>query len=344
MNYFLFFLGLLISLFVVYDMVYTILSPKGAGFIADYTSRKLWRMILISTGSNAKKKALTFAGPCIILLIVLLWVHLLWLGNTLIVYACPEAIFSSQKDQYVTGFFESTYFVGYVLSSMGNGDYTPGSDAWMWYTGFISFTGVIFISLGISFLLPIIEAVTLKQKVSLQIFMLGQNPKEILDAYKGNDCTYLISELKELEPAVIKLGQYHLAYPVIHYFHSTHTFESLPFNLVVLDEVVTMLLSNTDLLSAKDVFRLKKVRKAMTYYLSTLNNAFIRPGDDEPVRPNKGSLTEEVVADLDTDYYHQETNIYRRKILLAYLQNDGWTWKDMMFNQEEIELRVKQSS
>ena len=62
----------------------------------------------------------------------------------------------------------------------------------MLYTGIISYTGVIFISLGISFLIPVIDATVLKRQISLQIHALGGTPKEILQKYGGdhyNDLT-----------------------------------------------------------------------------------------------------------------------------------------------------------
>lgn len=63
--------GILIVLLTIYDMIYTILSPKGSGFIADRISRFLWRGILKITGSDGNKKILSFIGPFIILIIVL---------------------------------------------------------------------------------------------------------------------------------------------------------------------------------------------------------------------------------------------------------------------------------
>lgn len=338
MNLYIFSIGLIITVLTIYDLVYTILSPKGAGFIADYIARKIWRLSLFLCNHNGTKRFLSFVGPFIILIIVLSWIHLLWIGNTLIIYSDPEAVYSTDTNNYITDFSENLYYTGYVLSSMGNGDYTPQGRWWQFFTGFISFSGVVFISLAISFLLPVVEAVALKRRMALKIFSFGENPIKILRKYKNDEFKELYSSIENLQENILKLAEYHLAYPVIHYFHANTNFESLPLNFVKLDEVLTHLLSSKDRPEFSDSIKLEGTRQSLTFYLSTLESAFIKPSDDEPERPNKDNTPEEILRDIDTNHYNEGTLVYRRKLLLAYLQNDGWTWDDMISCEQNINL------
>lgn len=203
------------------------------------------------------------------------------------------------------------YYIGYVLSSMGNGDYTPKSLGWEFYAGFISFTGVVFVSLGISFLLPVIEAVALKRQVSLRIFNIGTNPTEILKKYHKERLPDLLSVIENLEESILKLAQYHLAYPVIHYFHSCNSIESLPLNIVKLDEILSILLANQNTTKQQE-WQIERTRKALTYYFSTLQNSFIAPDDDEPERPSKENTPEEIFDQLNNEFFITESQIYRR--------------------------------
>lgn len=337
MNYFIFSIGLGITLITIYDMVYTILSPKGAGFIADRVSRGIWRINLKMTGSNGFNKYLAYVGPLLLLIIVLTWIILLWLGNTLIVYFDPYSLWSTTKNTYIEGFSESAYFTAYVLSSMGNGNYTPASDWWMFYTGFISYTGVVFISLGISFLIPVIEAVTLKRKICLKINNLGESPKDIINNYKENNFIRLTEELRDLETLLIAISQNHLAYPIIHYFHSERLYEALPIQIASLDEALSIMIYQIDSEKIDDIKAIERSYKSITYYLSTLASAFIHPEDDEPVRPNTDYLNElkhkkEIDPELNTKLS------LRRQLLLAYLQNDGWEW-DILSKSKNIEIK-----
>ncbi|RKS53770.1 hypothetical protein BC962_2025 [Gillisia mitskevichiae] len=338
MNIALFILGLVITLVTIFDMISTILSPRGAGFIADRISRGIWRACLMACNRDGRKKFLNIVGPALLLIIVLTWILLLWFGNTFIVYSDAEALWSSSKNAYVTGFVEKMYFTAYVLSSMGNGDYTPGNGWWMIYTGFISYTGVVFISLGISFLIPVVDAITLKRQISLRIHQLGKTPSEIIKRYEENNFKELLQVLNELEPSLLKLAQQHLAYPVIHYFHSENLHESLSVKLVTLDETMSILLYSVDKENLSDIHALERAYGATTYYLSTLASAFIKPGDDEPKRPNTSNLKNVSKETSQRGTGHEEDLSKRRKLLLAYIQNDGWEWEDVEENTDSISL------
>lgn len=330
--------GLATVMITIYDMINTILAPRGAGLIADRVSRGIWRLFLFLTHKNGKRKLLRSVGPFMLLIIVLTWIVLLWLGNTLIVYSDPEALWSPDKNRFVGGFVENMYFIAYVLSSMGSGDFTPSSDWWMFYTGLISYTGVVFISLGISFLIPVIEATALKRQVSLRIHSLGKCPEEILTRFAPDNYEGLFGVLDDLQPAILKLAQYHLAYPIIHYFHSVHRFESLPVKLATLDEAMSIMLYKVPKKGISNAPALERTYEAMTYYLSTLASAFIRPSDDEPEHPETPYL-EQISEESSIRGKNQgEGLVKRRKLLLAYLQNDGWNWKDVAQGKDRIEL------
>ena len=320
-------------------MIYTILAPRGAGFIADRISRKVWRFALTLASHDGRSKMLRFIGPLNLLFILLTWIILLWLSNTLMVYSDPHSLWSSSDNEYVQGFVESLYFTSYVLSSMGSGDYTPASDWWLIYTGFISYTGVVFISLGISFLLPVIEAIILKRKVSVIINGLGKNPKQILNNYKHENFKSFCQKLEDLEPELIKLAQNHLAYPVIHYFHSENLYESLSVQLVTLDETMSVILYKIKDENIENRLVVERCYKAMTYYLSTLAAAFIEPQDDEPERPNTDYLNDISKSDAALSNSDDTSLSDRRKLLLAYLQNDGWSWDYIEKEKDEIQLK-----
>ncbi|WP_026915827.1 potassium channel family protein [Christiangramia portivictoriae] len=337
MNLLYFGIGAIIVLVTIYDMIYTILSPRGSAFIADRISRWFWRFALKITGKNGKNRLLEYVGPLILLGIVLTWIIILWLGNTLIVYSDPQALWSAQDNAYVSGFFNKLYFAAYVLSSMGNGDYTPASDWWLFFTGFISYTGVVFISLGISFLIPVVEGITLKRKLSMQIHNLGETPEKIITNYKDDNFNRLSEALSDLEAPLLKVAQSHLAYPVIHYFHSINLYESLPVQLATLDETLSILLYQVEEDHFEDRRSIERTYKSLTYYLSTLASAFIHPNDDEPEHPDTNYLQDLKKSDQAINDSANRRLANRRKLLLAYLQNDGWQW-DVIEKTEKVTI------
>ncbi|WP_031428603.1 hypothetical protein [Flavimarina sp. Hel_I_48] len=336
----LFIIGVTVVFVTLYDITTTILAPRGVGLIADRVSRGIWRFSLVLSGKNGRNRPLRSVGPFLLLIIIFIWVILMWLGNTLIVYSDSQSLWSPDKSAYVNDFAENMYFVAYVLSSMGSGNYTPVSDWWLFYTGLISYTGVIFISLSISFLIPVVEAITLKREVSLRIHALGKNPQEILTRYKDDNYRELLEVLADLEPSILKLAQYHLAYPVIHYFHAVNLFESLPVKLVSLDEAMSILMYKIPEENIANRVILERTYESMTYYLSTLASAFIKPGDDEPEYPDISYL-EHISEESSIKGTEWNDNLKgRRLLLLAYLQNDGWGWDDMVQSTDRVQINI----
>ena len=124
-------------------------------------------------------------------------------------------------------------------------------------------------------------------------------------------------------------AQNHVAYPVLHNFHSHLHREALAINLVVLDEALTiLLLYGPDSLQPpkQEIYPL---RFAITDYLATLRNAFIQPSSHPPGPFQLEQLKEYGIPlkqhNKDTDFKLDQIR-YRRKVLLGMLENDGWHW------------------
>ncbi|MGB3468623.1 MAG: potassium channel family protein [Cyclobacteriaceae bacterium] len=340
----LFIIGLCIVVLTILDILYTVLAPNGAGYLAGKITFYIWRISLKIAGYDHRSKLLCNVGPYMLLLIVQIWVLLIWVGNAIIIYSDPHSLYNSTQQQYQEDFISNLYFSGYVLSAMGHGDYSPSNGWWKAYTAFISFTGVVFITLAISYLLPVIQAVTDKRTLSLRISSFGNSPEDILKKnWKNDHFEYLVKELKDLKPAIFSLAQQHMAYPIIHYFHSKDRNESAPINIATVDETLTILRSllkdnSTESTLIND---LVSTQSAITYFLSTLKSGHIKPGNDEPEVPgldyiNDFDLPERCSVEEIKSTFRKHRK--RRKLLLAYIQNDAWKWEDVVSDNDDISL------
>jgi len=61
---------------------------------------------------------------------------------------------------------ERFYFTGYILSTLGVGDFVPGNDTSRVLVGILSFTGFILITTGLTYLLSIVQAVLKKKELA----------------------------------------------------------------------------------------------------------------------------------------------------------------------------------
>lgn len=340
-------LGLLIVIIGVGDILYTVLSPSGAGYCSGKCVHWIWKLSIMIAGHDGKKKFLPHIGIFAMLFIVLMWVAMLWIGNTVALYADDGALLNSNQDGHQKDFVSKLYYISYVLSAMGHGDYSPATDFWKCYTAVVSFTGVIFISLAVSYILPVLDAVTNKRSIAIRIWTLGATPNEILERRLNNEsCKGLVEDLLDLNASLIELAQQHLAYPIIHYFHSTKHHESTALAIAKLDEVVStleylLIEVNTELHLLDNLY---KVRTALTYYINTLHSAYINPNDHQPSLPifNITNMYEGHLSSKNAKFEEHFNRLSdRRRLLVAYVINDGWSWETLTDCDSTINILKK---
>ena len=329
MNYFFLAAGILIVLLVISDVVNSTLAPRGTGFITERLRSGLWKFFLWLSNGKGENKFLNYAGMFTVTAWLLGWIGFLWFGNFLIYLSDPFSVAVSGTMRIATP-LEKLYFVGYVLSTMGNGDLFPNGDFWRIYTAVISFSGFIIITLGITYLVPVLSAEMEKRQASIYIHSLGLSPQEmLLNSWDGKDFSTLSQHFSTLSEYIMKQAQNHVAYPVLHNFHSHLHREALAVNLVALDEALTilMLYLPDDIKPHKQ--EIYPLRFAITDYLATLGSAFIGPSRNEPgpIVANKlGAYNIPLRQHNSEAQFNLEKLRFRRKLLLGMLENDGWHW------------------
>lgn len=342
MNYFLLVPGILTLVIVVYDLIYTTLAPNGAGIISGRVSKEVWNLFLWLSGKDGYKKILDYAGMSIAFVLLLSWVLFIWLGNSLILCSDINSVINnaSGNDADV---MEKIYYAGYTISSLGNGEFIPSNGFWQIYGAFISLFGLIFVTIAITYLVPVLSAEIDKRQLSIYIATLGCSPQEILiNGWNGNNFKRLERHFEALSKMIMKHGQGHLAYPILHYFHNTDKKASAIIQLTNLDEALTILLlyiPEANRPGKEDVYPL---RKAITSYLVTLRSVFINPSDNLPRPPGLDKLKKMGIPLILPETKEEELNNLkeRRKLLLGLLESDGWNWSDRYVEPFDSHLKL----
>jgi hypothetical protein len=329
MNYFFLATGILVVVLVISDVLNSTLAPRGSGFITERMRSSLWKFFLWLCNGRGDNKFLNYAGMFTVSAWLLGWIGFLWVGNYLIFLSDPAAVLLSGS-KIPASPLERFYFSGYVLSTMGNGDMYPNGDGWKIYTGILSFSGFIIITLGITYLVPVLSAEMRKRQTSIFIHSLGTSPEDILlNAWNGQNFNALAEHFATLTEYIMEQAQNHIAYPVLHNFHSHLNREALAINLVTLDEALTTLMLYTPEYIVPHKQKIYPLRFAITDYLATLSKAFIRPSENEP-----GAVTLEKLRKYKIPLKQHNSEVafkleklqLRRKLLLGMLENDGWHW------------------
>lgn len=327
----LFGLGFIIISAVVLDVVVTALTVGGGGPITSRLSCWLWRIALWIHRSRPNHRLLTIAGWLILTGMVLLWLLAVWAGWILIFCTHDLAVVDAKSSLPAT-ISERIYFVGYTLSTLGLGDYLPGRIEWQMATAIMSTNGFLLVTLAIAYLLPVVSAGVQRRRLAAYITTLGGTPDDILArAWNGKDFGQLDQHFINLTPMIIMAAEQHLAYPVLHYFHTVNRSRAMTLSFVALDEALTLLQYSVAESHRPDQAALDALRRANTTFLQNISSAYITPAEAEPPFCPLDLLQAEGIP-TQTRFAAEHIRAHlskRRRLLLALLQNDGWQWNDV---------------
>lgn len=321
-------LGIIILGYTTFDVLVTTLTVGGGGPITSRISSGIWWLVLQIHHRKSNHRLLSITGLVLLAGIALAWYILTWVGWTFIFCAENSAVVNASS-KIPADVWERIYFVGYNISTLGMGDYQAQGIVWQLITAISSATGFFLVTLSIAYLLPIVSAASEKRAVAIYISSLGGTADEILiRAWNGHDFGELSSHLSSLTPTLTQQGEKHLAYPVLHYFHSVERARSLALSLIALDEALTLLQYGIPEKYKPEPAVLGSARRASAAFLKTLKSAYLEPANYNPQFPSLELLRNKGIPTVSDEEFWENTKIItkRRRILLALAENDGWTW------------------
>lgn len=348
----LFVLGAALVLVTLYDLAATTISLSSArGPLASRLSAVVWGMARRTSGTRIESVQRA-AGPVLLLAILMGWLVTLTLGWTML-FSVGDALESTaeaqQQGSSIRG-VDAVFFVFGNLIGRGSSSLSPTEAWWSTLEALMSLTGVALLTLAIAWILPVVAAVVQKRALAAQISSLGGTPQEIVTrGWNGRTLGDLNLQLLPLIPEVALLAQRHLAYPVIHYFHSAAQRTAIGPRLAALDEALTLI--DAAGLDAPDTVRdtnldtstTEPLRQAISDYLATLETVFIRADHDAPPPPDPTPLVDAGVVDgsglRDAVAERCDQLRNRRSLLAGYVRHDGWSWEDIATSRDARDER-----
>ena len=328
MSVFLLILGFVLLAVVSSDVLVTTLTVRGGGFLTNRFSSWLWHGATKLHRHNTNHHLLAGAGLLLILGMAIIWYLCTWIAWSLIFCSVSDAIVNSSND-VPASIWGRIYFVAYTITTLGRGDYQPSSTIWHLLTGLAAANGFFLVTLSIAYLFPVVSAATEKRILAVSISCLGGTADEIVTkAWNGRDFGNLDQHLINLTPLIVGLGEKHLTYPVLHYFHTPLRSRCLPLSIVALDEAMSLLQYAVPLEFRPDPAALTPIRRSCAAFLTTLKSDYIKPSPREPsLLPLELLRKKGIPTSEDYTYMSAMKKISnRRKLLLALVENDGWSW------------------
>ena len=310
--------GAILLIAIIYDFFYTTLSTSGAGFISRKVSLISYKVIQYFA-KILGRKAYSYSGIIVNLSIFFTWLLVVWIGLFFLYSSNPEAITNSQGK--VANNIERLYFTGYILSTLGMGNFFPKTIDLELISSVFSFFGFIFFTSSITYFLSVSSAVINKRTLARSIERFGKTPEKIAAKLLEIDSSYAFQQFSDFQTMLDKHVSNHQAYPVVHYYSHPEPEVCLGINVVRLDEAVSILLSSDKATKIKG--ELEILRGALTAYLNHLEKNYsgsLPVGEGEiSSKPLNYTITGINPADLKK----------RRNILRGVLRSEGYEWEDI---------------
>lgn len=321
--------GLTILAIVTFDVLITTLTVGGGGPLTSRISSKIWYICLKTSLGNFRHRLLATIGWLLLSGMVILWNILTLVGWSLVFCSYKYAVINT-TDKVPADILDRIYFTAYTLTTLGRGDYRPEGIIWNLFTAIASANGFFLVTLSIAYLSPVVSAATQKRSFAVYIASLGGTGDEILTrAWNGKNFGQLDQHLISIAPMIAHLGEQHLTYPILHYFHSRERSRSTALSLAALDEALTLLQYGIAPSFQFDRAALSAARRALAAFYKTLYSAYLEPATNEPPLPSLEMLrTAGIPTVSDWEFVKSTKHInQRRRFLLALIRNDGWTWE-----------------
>lgn len=326
-------LGIVLLLTLVFDVLWTVVaSGAGAGPLTGRLSALLWRLTLRwGRGDDGPRDAfLAFAGVAIVVVLLVVWIVVAW-GAWWLIYSASKGAVRVVGTGQPASLVQRLWFAGDGIFTATSNDLATGAGGWRATRVATTATGLIFITLAITYLIPVASAAAERRQLAAYISSLGHTPEAVLlAAWTGQGFGSLSQHLVSLTPMVQLSAQRHLTYPVLHYFHSASARTAAAMSYVVLDEAITLLRWGVASGARPDNAALAPLGEAVGLFLQTIRSTFVaqlgRPLDPPRLAPLREAgipvvSDEELAATLDGQKD-------RRCLLAGLLHDDGWSEED----------------
>jgi hypothetical protein len=320
-------IGLALLLLILCDLGVTILRLDGPGPLTGRLAAWSWRALLrLRSRGWITHRTLSLACPLLLLALLSIWCCLTWLSWTLIFSASPHAL-QVVRTGRPARMPARSFFVGQTLSTLGNAEVEARGPLWRLASSLCGLNGFFLLTLTVTYLLPLFDAAACKRATAIAISGLGRTPEEILRDKWAEPAFH--QRLSSINDRLVQQSVNHRAYPVLHFFHSSRTKQSLALQIAILDEALTLLECG-----AARPYRLPRavhqpLRDAIGEFLATVSHMYDPQCGNDPQPRSLEGLTGLVPETLDPDSYRARVAglLGHRRALKGMVEGHGWAWE-----------------
>jgi hypothetical protein len=328
MNWLVLTLGAAIILVATLDPLWTTIWVDGhAGPLTRRYGHAVDRL-LVNVIPHDNHRLLSLSGPVVLFASVLFWALLVWTGWVVLFSADPNALLDPHTKVRAT-LAGRIYFTGYTMFTLGNGDFAPQGGFWQIASSLASLSGLFLLTLSVTYVLAVIEAVVAMRSFASQVWALGHSPEELVaNCWNGQAFPAVELQILSLTEQLNAVSEQHQAYPMLHFYHEERLPQSLSVNLASFDDALTIweFLMPPDVRPAPAVLRC--ARDSVREFLHGLHDAQIEESPNEPPWIDLARLRDAGIPVLGYDALDRGGSDLdvRRRHLLAFVEEERRDW------------------
>ena len=315
--------GTALLLFAVVDVFMTVfMIGGGAGPQSRFAADRLWRLALRlhDVDSPRSHSLMRAVGPLIVLLALLTWVLELVLGWALVfvpsTFAEPGEI----------GIDDRIVFAGKVV--VGRSGNTPSLevawDGWEMVLSLAGASGVVIISVGLAYVLPILAAVAHKRSIAATIHTLGDTVDDMRALGQVSGGSSFELHLVALVSGIVLCAERHRSYPVLHYFHSHDGHSALA---PAVAKIALLLRADREGLDKVDPTVAEPLLQAIRNLVSALSTMGLTRYAREMEDPDTDAMSP---IDIAPSARSARGGALPIEWFEAYVRFDGWSWDEIV--------------
>ena len=311
-------LGFLLIGLTLTDFFFTTLACNGSGGITTLINKAVSQVFHVRTDAGRR-----WNGALHLIATLATWVILLLVAGMLVYSGFDDMVLNSSSKVPAT-LPQRAYMTGFVFSTLGTGDYVPGSDFSRYFTAVYSILGFGVLTTAITYIINVMSAANSKKNLATFISSMGNTPLELYDYFTTDDGQVFTNRIDNL----VELFNTHInnqrCYPVVRFFLSDGTAYSAVVQLASLHEA-TMAMRLTYRNAPVVKAHLVRIDRVAGHYLELVQTPERYRGDDEQLFQLRQQW-----ADCVPELAGSENELEESKIRLgALLTQAGRSWEDV---------------
>jgi hypothetical protein len=246
-------LGFALILLVLLDVFLTVLYARvGSGIVSHHVACWTWRVFrtLSKPFTRRREQILSLCGPATIVLVIWLWFFTLMFGSALVIHPKLGTSITAAAGPTPTDLGTAMYVSGDAMTTVGMSDMAPRTPFFRLFYTFTSFLGLSIITLTITYLLEIYNALQERNTLSLKLHFASAETGDAAELLAGigpeGNFDRGYAHLAEIGAEMTAFKESHHFYSALVYFRFREPHYALSRLALITLDTVTLIKSALD--------------------------------------------------------------------------------------------------